>query len=90
MSFLWEQGSKNPGQVGNYWPASETLFKWRLACGRIMAHIECYLGSFVIFRGSRTSIIKKPYKFVIFQRGGGVRTPSGSVHRCNVSFLFSI
>ena len=34
-------------------------------------NIECWLGSFVIFQGIRTSIAKKPYIFVIFQGGGG-------------------
>ena len=35
----------------------------------MMANIECWLGSFVIFQGIRTSIAKKPYIFVIFQGG---------------------
>ena len=42
---------------------------------------ECWLESFAIFHGNRTSIAKKPYIFVIFQ--GGVGTPfppSGSAH----------
>ena len=34
-------------------------------------NIECWLGSFVIFQGIRTSFAKKPYIFVIFQMGGG-------------------
>ena len=39
-------------------------------------NIECWPGSFVIFQGIWTRIAKKPYIFVIFQRGGGgVRTP---------------
>ena len=40
-----------------------------------MAQIECWLGSFVIFQGIRTSIAKKPYIFVIFQGGGGGPDP---------------
>ena len=44
-------------QMGHHRPASETPFK-------------CWLGSFVIFQGTRTSIAKKPYIFVIFQGGG--------------------
>ena len=39
--------------------------------GRWWPNIECWLGSFVIFQGIRTSIAKKPYIFVIFQWGGG-------------------
>ena len=35
-------------------------------------NIECWLGSFVIFQGIRTSIAKKPY---IFHFSGGLRTP---------------
>ena len=34
-------------------------------------HIECWLGSFVIFQGIWTSIAKKPFIFVIFQGWGG-------------------
>ena len=43
-----------------------------LAC-QWWPNIECWLGSFVVLQGIRTSIGKKPYIFVIFQ--GGVRTP---------------
>ena len=32
-------------------------------------NIECWLGSFVIFHGIRTSINKETYSFVIFQAG---------------------
>ena len=50
---------------------------------------ECWLGShFVIVQGIRTSIAKKPYMFVIFQRGGGPDSklpPTGSAH-VNLSF----
>ena len=66
--------------------ASETPFKWCLAGVLMMPNIECWLDSFVIFQGIRTNITnKKHYIFVIFQGGGGVRTPclpppSGSMH----------
>ena len=43
-------------------------FRWRVDDG---LKIECWLGSFVIFQGIRTSIAKIPYIFVIFQGGGG-------------------
>ena len=50
---------------------------------------ECWLGScFVIVQGIRTSIAKKTYMFVIFQRGGGPDSklpPTGSAH-VNLSF----
>ena len=43
--------------------------------------IEFLLCSFVIFRGIRTSMLRKPYIFVIFQRGSGPPVPpSGSAH----------
>ena len=53
--------------------------------GRDGQTFECWLGSFVIFQGIRTSIAKKPYRFVIFQGGGGpesipLSAPSGSVY----------
>ena len=38
--------------------------------GRGWPNIECWLSSFVIFQGNRTSIARKPYIFVIFQGGG--------------------
>ena len=73
------------GEVPNStkWPphsARETPFKWRFAGGRCLPNIDCWLD--VIFQGTRTSIAKNPYIFVIFQEGR-VRTPcpfSGSAH----------
>ena len=44
------------------------------AC-RGWSYIECWLGSFVFFKGVRTSIAKKPYIFVIFQGWGGPFPP---------------
>ena len=51
----------------------------------MMAHIECWIGSFVILSGSGPVLIRNPIFFVIFQGvgGGGVLTscpPSGSAH----------
>ena len=40
----------------------------------MMANMECWLGSFVIFQGIPTSIAKKPYSLAIF-RGGGKDPP---------------
>ena len=48
--FLRRGRFQKTPKTGNYWAASE---KWHFAEGSIMAHIECWLGSFVIFRGSR-------------------------------------
>ena len=39
--------------------------------GRWWPNIECWLGSFVIFKLIRTSIAMKPYIFVIYTGGGG-------------------
>ena len=50
-----------------------------LAC-QWWPNIECWLGSFVIFQGIRTSIAKKPYIVVIFQVGTDPLSPSGSAH----------
>ena len=66
---LFCEGREDPNstKTGHHQPASETPFKW--------PNNECWLGSFVIFQGIGTSIAKKPYICVIFQRGGGVWTP---------------
>ena len=49
--------------------------------GRWWQNIKCWLGRFVIFQEIRTSITRKPYNFVIFQRGSGPPVPpSGSAH----------
>ena len=47
-------------KAGNNWTASETPLKWRFAGGPIMTHIECWLGSFVIFRGSGSVLLGNP------------------------------
>ena len=50
--------------------------KWRFAGGQIpRPNIECWLGSFVIFQGIRTSIAKDPYTLVIFRGGDGSGPP---------------
>ena len=43
--------------------------------GRIKYHISGQHRPIMAFQGIQTSIAKKPYIFVIFQGGGGVRTP---------------
>ena len=73
MLFLVDKGMDDPNTAING-PSSahqqnaiEMAFHWR-ADDR-WHYIECWLGSFVIFQGIRTSIAKKPYIFVIFQGG---------------------
>ena len=64
-------------------PAAERHLNGVSLAGRWLPNIESLLGSCVILQGIRTSIVQKPYIFVIFQGGGGVRTPcppSGSAH----------
>ena len=41
---------QKPHKAGKYRPASETSLKWRFAGAPIMVRIECWLGSFVIFK----------------------------------------
>ena len=48
-------------------------FLWRADDG--WPYIECWICSFVIFKGIRNSIAKKPYIFVIYQGGGGGPNP---------------
>ena len=56
------------------WPKKHHLTGVLLA-GRWWPNIKCWLGSFVIFQGIRTSIVKKPYIFVIFQGGPDPLSP---------------
>ena len=57
------KGIKIPQSADHHRPASVTCRCW--------PYIECWLGTFVIFKGIRASIAKNPYIFVIFQGGGG-------------------
>ena len=85
LLFMGGERIKIPLKGGHYWPASKTPLKWDFAGKLIMAQqsSQCWLGSFVIFQGIRTSTVKEPYSFVIFQVGVGSGPPvlpSGSVH----------
>ena len=51
MRFFRGVRLQNPPNAGNYRPASETPLKLCFAGRMIMAHIECWLGSFVISGG---------------------------------------
>ena len=66
-----DEGIRIPLKAGHHRPACETPFQWRFADVPMMAHIECWHGSFVIIQGVGTSIAKKPYICVIFQGIGG-------------------
>ena len=60
-------------------------FRWRADDG---PNIECWLGSFFIFQGVRTSIAKKTYIFVIF-RWRAVDCPTLNAGLIAFFFIFS-
>ena len=72
-------------KVGHHRPASETpspLNGVSLVCRR-WPNVECWLGSFEIFRGSGPVLLRNSIFFVIFQVWGGCPdplSPSGSAH----------
>ena len=80
MNSEYQTPPSRPSIIG---PAAERHLNGVSLAGRWLPNIESLLGSCVILQGIRTSIVQKPYIFVIFQGGGGVRTPcppSGSAH----------
>ena len=68
-----------PLKAGHNWPASETPFKWRFAGWPIMANVEWWLGSFVIFQGIRTNPIALLSFFFLVGGGAGGRRPESPV-----------
>ena len=52
--FFVDEGIKIPVKSGNYWPISETPFKWRFTDMPMMAQ----LGSFVIFKGGGGVVVQ--------------------------------
>ena len=78
LSCFGDRGSKYPYK----WVIIGPTKRYVSLAGRCWPNMNCWLGSFVIFQGTRSIIEKKPYIFVIF-RGRGVWTPvphSGSTH----------
>ena len=71
-------------KVGLYRPAAKRHWNGISLVGRCRPNIECWLGSFVIFLGIRTSIARKLYTFVIFFNLRWIEfllgEPSGSAH----------
>ena len=64
---LWQRffnGERREDPNTNIGPPAKRHCRW-------WPNIECWLGSLVNFQGMRTSIARKPYIFVIFQRGSG-------------------
>ena len=80
--FCFFEGSEAPKttKAGNYRPTSEMPLKWRFAGMATLnaGFVAC------VFQEIQTSNTRKPYIFVIFRGGGGIRTPcpppSGSAH----------
>ena len=66
--------------------AIEISFHW------IMAHIECWFGSFVIFRGSGLVLLGNPINFYFFRGGPDpLPTPSRSAHvSCSVKLKANV
>ena len=70
--FLVDEGreDQNTTIAGHHRPASGTPFKWRFT-GEPMMAIECWLGSFVILRGSGPTLLGNPIFYCFFMGGGG-------------------
>ena len=58
-----------PLKMDHHWPISETPLKWCFA-----GAVECWLGSFVIFRGSESILLGNPI-FCDFSGGYGPPVP---------------
>ena len=81
--FLEGERIQIPLKAGQYRPASETPFKWRLAGGSMMAQhsiLNARLKDLLFFRGSGPVLLRNPI-FLSFSRGSGPPVPaSGSSH----------
>ena len=78
--FIYIQGREDPNKY-HYKraiidPPAKRHLNGVLLAGRWWPNIECWIGTFVIIKGIRTSFAKEPYIFVIFQ---GVRTPCPTI-----------
>ena len=69
-------------RVGHHRPASETPLKWRFNGVAIMAAIECWHGSFVIFRGSGSILLGNPILLCFF-RGADPLSPPLWIRPCH-------
>ena len=77
--FFFFVGREDPNNTTKRRPSSSrqtiTFLNGVSLAGRSWPNIDCWLGSFVIFQGIRTSIAKEPYSIVIFRGGGERRYP---------------
>ena len=81
--FCWgERWSKYHYRRAIIWPFSETPFKWPFTGMLMMAQNRIWLGSFMIFQGIRTSVVKKLYLFVIFQVGSNLLIRAWCLEGC--------
>ena len=95
FSFSWwgNIGSKYHYKWAIFCPPAKRHLNGVLLAGRWWPNIECWLGSFVVFQGIRTSIAKKPYIFVIFQGAGGLdhlSHPLGPPMYCGIFRSYSL
>ena len=66
--FFFGGGGGLAEKRGSKYHCKQFLNSVSLAC-RLWPNMECWIGSFVIFQGIRTSIAKEPYIFVFYQGG---------------------
>ena len=82
-----------PLKAGQYRLGRETLFKCRFDCGPMVAQhntLHARLKDLLFFLGSGPVLLRKPYIFVIFQRGQDPLSPSGSAHGLLITFANSL
>ena len=72
--FLVDEEIQIPIKVCHHWSASVTPFKWRFAGEPMMAR-HWMLAWYVNFRWIRTSLLRNPIFFVIFQGSGSAVSP---------------
>ena len=87
--FGWwgeERGSKHHLKWATIGPPAKRNLNDLSLAGQWWPNIECWLGSFVIFQGIRTSIAKEPYSFVT----PGQPSESAHVDRLEIRSLHNI
>ena len=80
LFFRGERGSKNHHKQAIIGLPAKCHWNGVSLAWPIMAHIECWLCSFVIFRRSRPVVLGYPIYFCDFQGGQDPCPPSGSAH----------
>ena len=82
--FSWwgQRGSKYQYKWAIFGPPAKHHLNGVSLMGRCWPNIECWLGRFVVLQGMWTSIVKKPYIFVIFHQRGPSLWPPLDPHMC--------